>query len=186
MMQSLLFGFLLLVPGVSMAIEEPKYSILKEDGPYSLRQYEPTVIAETLVDAGFEEAGNGAFRKLAGYIFGGNANRSKIAMTAPVGMEREGEGYRVHFTMPGGWAFERLPLPDESSVKLRQVAARKMAVIRYSGSWSRERYLEHEALLKSWMEKNFLVPKSNPVFARYNSPWTLWFLRRNEVLIQVD
>ncbi len=174
------------IPGVSMAIEEPKFNILKEDGAYSLRQYDRTVVAETRVQAGFEEAGSSAFRRLAGYIFGKNSDQSKIAMTAPVGMEMEGDGYRVHFTMPAEWAFEKLPSPGEPSVKLRQLEPRKMAAIRYSGGWSRDRYLEHELLLKKWIEKNGLHAIGVPVFARYNSPWALWFLRRNEVLIPVE
>ena len=169
-----------------MAIEEPKFKVLKEDGVYSLRQYERTVVAETRVEAGFEDAGTSAFRRLAGYIFGNNSDRSKIAMTAPVGMEKEGDAYRVHFTMPEEWALEKLPVPVEASVKIRQLETRKMAAIRYSGGWSRERYLEHETLLKTWMARNGMQATGSPVFARYNSPWTLWFLRRNEVLIPVS
>ena len=185
-MKSLVLVICLFIPGVTMAIEEPKSKVLKEDGVYSLRQYERTVVAETRVEAGFEDAGTSAFRKLAGYIFGNNSGQAKIAMTAPVGMEKEGEGYRVHFTMPEEWAFEKLPAPIEASVKIRQLEPRKMAAIRYSGGWSRERYLEHEALLKSWISQNGLHAIGSPVFARYNSPWTLWFLRRNEVLIAVS
>ncbi len=181
-----LTALFLFTPGVTMAIEEPKFKILKEDGEYSLRQYEKTVVAETRVEAEFEVAGNSAFRRLAGYIFGRNSDQSKIAMTAPVGMEKEGDGYRVQFTMPASWTLERLPSPDEPLVKIRQLDARMMAVIRYSGGWSQERYLEHEALLKKWIEKNGLRPIGAPVFARYNSPWTLWFLRRNEVLFPVS
>ena len=181
-----LAALFLFTPGVTMAIEEPKFKILKEEGEYSLRQYEKTIVAEPRVEAEFEDAGGSAFRRLAGYIFGRNSDQSKIAMTAPVVMEKEGGGYKVQFTMPESWTLDRLPSPDEPSVKIRQLEPRFMAVIRYSGGWSQGRYFEHETLLKKWMEKNGIKPIGVPVFARYNSPWTLWFLRRNEVLCPVD
>jgi hypothetical protein len=170
-----------------MAIEEPKYTVVQSDGSFSVRQYDRMIVAETEVEADFESAGNRAFRSLAGYIFGGNEGGKKIAMTAPVGMETGSEKrYKVHFTMPGEWTSSTLPRPEEPSVTLKVVEARKVAVLEYSGGWSEDRYRRHEVLLRKWMDDHGLRAKGPPVFARYNSPWTLWFLRRNEVLIPVE
>ncbi len=169
-----------------MAIEEPKYTLIESEGAFSVRNYDRFIVAETEVEADFESAGNRAFRRLAGYIFGGNEGGKKIAMTAPVGMEMGSEKrYKVHFTMPREWTSASLPRPEEKSVVLKEVEARKVAVLEYSGSWSEERYRRHEAKLRAWMSGKNLRPSGTPVFARYNSPWTLWFLRRNEVMIPI-
>jgi hypothetical protein len=174
------------IPEVSVAIEEPAFETLMEEGAFSLRKYGTVLLAETEVEGAFEEAGNRAFGKLAGYIFGKNDGDQKIAMTAPVGMEALGTRYKVHFTMPGKWTLRTLPVPFEKSVRLIEQKPRKMAVVQYSGSWSEQRYREHEQALRRWMTEKGLKSSGEPIFARYNSPWTLWFLRRNEVWIPVE
>jgi hypothetical protein len=188
-MKSLLFWFiipLLLTPGVSMAIEEPNYETVMEEGSFSVRKYGTVILAETEVDGPFGEAGNRAFGTLAGYIFGKNTGAKKIAMTAPVGMVPRGQGYKVHFTMPREWNLQTLPDPKEKSVRLIEQKPRRLAVLKYSGSWSEDRYREHERRLREWMTRKGLKSSGEPVFARYNSPWTLWFLRRNEVWIPIE
>lgn len=183
-----------------MALEQPRYEVLTSEEPFEIRQYEPYLVAETWVQRDFEAAGNEGFRRLAGYIFGNNRSRhelqtkapvsqytsEKIAMTAPVNMHLDGNHYRMTFMMPSGYTLETLPEPVDPEVRLRQVPAERMAVIRYSGTWNRRRYLEHRSKLESWVTEKGLTPVGEPVFARYDPPFKPWFLRRNEILIPLE
>ena len=184
-----------------MALEEAKYTVILKDESFELRQYEPHLVAETVVDGNFDKAGNEGFRRLFKYISGENQNKrsiamtapvsqdagsEKMAMTAPVSQERTDGRWRVAFVMPSEYTMDTLPQPVDPKVSLRQVPARRMAAITYSGTWSRERYEKHRALLEAFIQKHKLSPLGEPVLARYNSPFTLWFLRRNEVLVPVQ
>jgi len=184
-----------------MAYEEANYTVIMKEGNYELRQYEPHIVAETLVDGDFDKAGNEGFRRLFKYISGENqkkhaiamttpvsqdAGPEKIAMTAPVDQARTGDRWRIAFHMPSEFTIDTLPQPVDPKVSLRQVPARRMAAITYSGTWSKERYEEQKTLLEAFILKQKLSPIGEPVLARYNSPFTLWFLRRNEVLIPVQ
>ena len=184
-----------------MAIEQAAYRVALRDGELELRDYDPVVLAETVVPGAFEEAGNQAFRRLFRYISGGNRPRRKVAMTAPVSQEQAGEkiamtapvaqeaaqdSWLVSFTMPTASTLETLPEPDDPQVRLRQVPARRMAALRYSGRWSESSYLKHRANLESWLRGRGLRVTGDPVWARYNSPFAPWFLRRNEILIPVE
>ena len=132
------------------------------------------------------------------YISGANQARSKIAMTAPVSQEQPGEKiamtapvgqeavsnqWAITFMMPTNYTLETLPAPTDEKVRLRAIPARRMAAVRYSGTWSRRRYEVNLARLREWMKANGLAPSGEPVWARYNAPFTPWFLRRNEILL---
>lgn len=187
----------------AMAVEEHRYTVLQTWDDVELRRYEPVVVAEVEVQAPFEDAGNRAFRPLAGYIFGGNRRDQKIAMTAPVLQSpREVQGERiamtapvlqqgsaqtsiVRFVMPAEHDLASLPTPVDPSVKLRQLDAQTVAAIRYSGRWTEESYRKHLVTLRSQLKARGLEEAGEPVWARYNAPYTPWFLRRNEVLIPV-
>lgn len=183
-----------------MAIEEPDYKVEQKGANYEIRSYGPILVAETKVEAEFESAGNQAFRILAGYIFGGNQSKTKIAMTAPVNQKTVSEkiemtapvtqvrgpsGFLVQFTMPKKYSMETLPIPNDTRVLLRELPARKTAVFPYSGSWSESRYNEKLTTFKENLKKDGVVTTGEPVLARYNSPFQLWFLRRNEIWIDV-
>ena len=185
----------------AQAIEETKYEVIESEGEFELRQYPAHVVAETLVEGDFSEAGNEAFRRLAGYINGQNRRKQTIPMTAPVSQEadfvkipmtapvnQEGAGgkWRFTFLMPAEYNLETLPEPLDSRVELRKVPERLMAALKYSGTWSRSRYEEKTEQLMQEIEKRGLKQMGEPVFARYNPPFMPWFLRRNEVLIPVD
>ncbi|MBM4322486.1 MAG: heme-binding protein [Deltaproteobacteria bacterium] len=185
----------------AQAIEETKFKVIESEGRFELRQYSAHIVAETFVEGDFSKAGNEAFRRLAGYINGQNwrkqtipmtapvsqeADSVKIPMTAPVNQERAGEKWRFTFLMPAEYTLEKLPEPSDSRVELRKMPERLMASLKYSGSWSKSRYEEKKKQLMEWIEKRRLKQIGEPIFARYNSPFTLWFLRRNEVLIPVD
>lgn len=182
----------------AMAIEEAPYKVTKSDDIFELREYPPQLLAEIMVDGSLEEAGNKAFRRLFRYISGDNTSRSKIAMTAPVSQEQKGEKiamtapvsqqrvegkWGVSFTMPASYTLETLPTPDDKNITLRQVPSRRVAAVRYSGFWSEEKYLLNTAKLEEWIRKNRLIVAGEPIWARYNAPFTPWFMRRNEILI---
>lgn len=191
----------MLLTGVqAMAIEEAPYKVVQTSGIFEVRDYEPHILAETLVDGTLEDAGNKAFRRLFNYISGANHTRSSIAMTAPVSQESSGlkismtapvsqqasaGKWAVSFMMPASYTLATLPVPDDSSITLRQVPARRMAAVRYSGTWSEKNYLENKEKLETWIQENGFKISGEPVWARYNPPFTLWFLRRNEILIPV-
>jgi len=106
-------------------------------------------------------------------------------MTAPVTQTKGPSGFLVQFTMPKKYTLETLPTPDDSRVLLRQLPARKIAVYRYSGSWSESRYNEKLANFRDELKGNGVITTGEPVLARFNSPFQLWFLRRNEIWIEV-
>lgn len=184
----------------AMATEEAAYAVVERDGRVEVRDYAPQVLAETCVDGSLEDAGNEAFRKLFRYISGRNHAAApiamtapvsqqpasvKIPMTAPVGQQATGSLWAVSFMMPAGSTLEGLPTPDDSSISLRAVPARRMAALRYSGTWSEKGYALHKAELEAWIRGRLLTITGEPVWARYNPPFTPWFLRRNEILIPV-
>ena len=184
-----------------MATEEAKYSVVKKDEAFELRDYASHIVAETLVAGDINDASSKAFGKLFGYISGKNQSRSKvamtapvsqapasekIAMTAPVGQQSVGNKWAVSFMMPASYTMQTLPKPDDSSVILREVPARRVASIRYSGLWSEARYREHKLQLEAWILKNKMKASGEASWARYDPPFKPWFLRRNEILIPVE
>ena len=191
---------LMLTGAIAMATEEAPYTVIKTDDIFELREYAPQVLAEIIVEGDLEDAGNKAFRPLFRYISGDNKSRDKIAMTAPVSQEQKGEKismtapvsqqsvkgkWAVSFMMPASYTMETLPTPDDPNIKLRQVPARRVAVVRYSGFWSEEKYLFNKEKLETWIRENRFTVVGEPVWARYNPPFTLWFMRHNEILIPV-
>jgi hypothetical protein len=184
------------MPLWSQAIEEPDYEVLRKLDPVELRQYAPYVVAEVVLQATADDAGSQAFPILAGYIFGKNKGQRKFAMTAPVTQSAAPVkmdmtapvtqaavpgGMRVQFVLPKGVTLESAPEPLDPRVQLRLVPASQWAAIRYSGTWSQANYDEHLALLKAALDKAGVATQGEPVLARYNAPFTPWFLRRNEI-----
>jgi hypothetical protein len=184
-----------------MAIDQPGYHVGKSYPDFELRDYPPFLVAETEVEGSRAEAGNQGFRRLAGYIFGGNkgARRipmtapvgevaaTRIAMTAPVGQMASGVpgSFLIQFTMPAEFALDTLPEPLDDRIRFRQVPARRVAAIRYSGTWSEGRYRTHLERLRAALAREGLEAVGEPVWARYDPPFKPWFLRRNEVLVEV-
>jgi hypothetical protein len=182
-----------------MAIDEPGYTVVRTDDAFEVRRYEPYVVAETMVNAAAEEAGNQGFRILASFIFGQNKGArkiemtapvaqtpTKIAMTAPVAQSATSDGYAVQFAMPREWTLETLPEPTDSRVKLRAIPARTLAVISYSGTWSQSNYEENLRKLQEALAEAGVKWHGAAVWARYDPPWKPWFWRRNEILLEVD
>ena len=183
-----------------MAIEEAKYKVVEKDNRFEIRDYAPHILAETIVEGDLEGAGNKAFDRLFRYISGDNRSRKKVAMTdpvsqqpmgekikmtAPVGQRRVQKKWAVSFMIPASYTIENLPEPEGQNITLRQVPARRMASVRYSGFWSEKRYLKYKSKLVSWIRERGLTIVGDPIWARYNPPFTSWFLRRNEILIPI-
>ena len=184
----------------AMATPEAPFTVIQKEKDFELRRYEQQIIAQTIVEGDFTDVGNKGFRRLFDYINGKNRKKAlipmtspvleeiaseKIPMTAPVNQNRENGKWVISFVMPPHYTLETLPEPLDARVTLRIVPGRLMAVLKYSGTWSRNRYDENQALLMKMVREHSLALIGEPVFARYNPPWTLWFLRRNEVLIPV-
>ena len=184
--------------------EEARYYVLAKYDQIEIREYEELVVVETDVIASYNEAGNIAFKKLFGYISGENASQSKIAMTAPV-MSREGnatdgekiamtspvigvkqgQGWRYSFVLPASYTLANAPVPSNPEVKLAVIPRKKVAVIRYSGPWKERAMRENSEELIEWIRSNGLERLSTPRSAGYDPPWTLPFLRRNEIMIDI-
>jgi hypothetical protein len=187
-----------------MAAEETPYEVIRQYSGFELRRYSPYLVAETRVTGKFEEVGNQAFRVLFGYISGDNRRNERIAMTAPVTQEPDGEKiqmttpviqapaadggantYTLAFVMPSKYTMDTLPQPVDSRITLRPVPARWMAARRFSGTWSEDNYRRNEKALLEDVTAAGLQIAGEPLYARYNSPFTLWFLRRNEAMVEV-
>lgn len=199
-----------------MAIEEPDFKIESKTDHYEIRKYGPVTVAETKIESDFENAGSQAFRILANYIFGGNKTKTKIEMTAPVTQIAESEkikmtapvtqidgsekidmtapvtqskseaGFLVQFTMPKKFSLNTLPIPNDQRVQLREIPSRKIAVYTYSGSWSESRYQEKLLDFMNILKNDNVKTIGEPVLARFNSPFQLWFLRRNEIWLEIS
>ncbi len=198
---------LFFVLSTAMAYEEPRYAVLEENDSFEIRQYETQLIAMVQVRDDFKEAGNQAFRVLFDYISGQNTRQKKIAMTVPVNQQpvlEDGEkiqmtvpvlqapgseadsGYEFSFVMPANYSVDTLPLPKDSRITIKQVPAKLMAARRYSGSWSEKNYRKNETILLEALREREIKTEGTPIYARYNSPFSLWFMRRNEVLVELS
>ena len=197
----MLFFTIAAMPLLSHAIEEPEYEVIKTVDKVEFRKYSPYVVAEVVVDATAEDAGNRAFPILAGYIFGKNKGNRKFAMTAPVTQTSEPMRIemtvpatqssvmgtvRVQFVLPKEVTMATAPEPIDPRIQLRLVTAGNWAVLRYSGSWSQANYQEHLSELKTLLEAQGVTTQGEPVLARYNAPFTPWFMRRNEIWLALQ
>jgi hypothetical protein len=200
LLRQLLWFTLAAMPLGSHASEGPDYEVIRKIDNVELRQYAPYVVAEVVLNATADEAGSDAFPILAGYIFGKNKGERKFEMTAPVTQtampvkmdmtapvtqSAVANGMRVQFVLPKGVTLASAPEPLDPRVQLRLVPAGQWAAIRYSGSWSQSNYEEHLALLKATLDEAGVATQGEPVLARYNAPFTPWFMRRNEIWLAV-
>ena len=175
-----------------MATEEPNYTVLSKTENFELRRYDEQLVAQTWVSGDQDAASRTGFKILADYIFGNNiapsGESSKISMTAPVSIKQEHQQqtdgkWRVQFTMPSQYSMQTLPKPNNPDIKIIEVPPQTYGVIKFSGLAGAEKVAAKIAELQSWMQMQKLTIISSPELARYNPPWTLPFMRRNEVMI---
>ena len=181
-------------------VEKPDYKVIQSEQNIEIRQYEPMIIAEVEVDGKREDAIGDGFRLLADYIFGNNTvqqvismtapvqqkENQKIAMTAPVQQQSTGKSWRMSFVMPSKYSMDSLPVPNNNRVRLKEILTKKFVVIEFSGTNSNENVTEHENQLMNYIEENQIKINDSPKYAFYNPPWSLPFLRRNEVMIEIN
>ncbi|MDQ0754033.1 heme-binding protein [Arthrobacter sp. B3I4] len=188
--------------------EQQPYELVQRYPHFELRRYPAHVVAEVQVDASFDRAGNAAFRYLFNYISGNNTARQKLAMTAPV-IQGTGSpqkiamtvpvlqsgplpgsgapaGFAVAFVLPAGMTAETAPVPADPKVTIRPVAGSLAAVVRFSGAGSEAAFERRNDGLQAALTLAGLTPVGPPRFARFDPPFKPWFLRRNEVVQDVQ
>ena len=195
-----------------MATEEPAFSVSLKEGAYEVRSYTALVAAQVTVAGTRDEASNAGFRLLAGYIFGGNTRKQSIAMTAPVvqapsagektnekanekiamtapvlqtSVPGQTNAWTVRFIMPKEYTLDTLPTPNDPKVQLMTLPPARFAAVTFSGLAREDDVALRTAELNAYIAKHALQATAPPALARYNPPWTPWFMRRNEVLIGV-
>lgn len=181
-------------------VEQPDYKLITSEKNIEIRDYPPMILAEVEVSGERKQAITEGFKILADYIFGNNTSNKKMemtapvtnelsekmAMTAPVLQELHMDKWKVRFVMPKKYSFETLPKPNSKDVILIPLPARRFAVIRFSGLADNESIKLHTDELEAYIVAEKLNPIGGTVLAFYNPPWTIPFLRRNEVMIEVD
>ncbi|MEI8058395.1 MAG: heme-binding protein [Actinomycetes bacterium] len=176
--------------------EEQPYEVISAYEGFELRRYPEHVLAEVEIDGTFETAGSAAFRSLVSYIGGGNATGVGLAMTAPVIQQRQhGETlntteiasgrFVVAFVLPASTTAATAPLPRDPAVQVRVVPTEYAAAARFSGRWTASSYGQHVSQLVESVRSAGLEIVGSPRFARFDPPWTPWFMRRNEVVVSV-
>jgi hypothetical protein len=186
-----------------MAIETPKYEILRTDGKFEIRQYQEYINASIEIESDFKNSLGKGFQILADYIFGNNRTKTSIEMTAPVTEQTvrskkiemtapvisatvtEGQRYLISFTMPSKYTLESLPEPTNKKITLHKVSPHKAAVLKFSGYLNEKITSKKTQELEAWLRENDLNPKSGFAVAQYNPPWILGPFRRNEIIAEL-
>lgn len=180
-------------------VETPDYRVDSKNGNFEIREYGPTIVAEATVSGERDTAIQRGFGIIADYIFGNNLSSAKIAMTAPVTQQpsekidmtapitqqAKGQFWNVRFVMPSKYTMKTLPKPTNPEVVLIEVPATRFATIRFSGSASQVSLDQQEEQLRTFMAEGGLTPINTPQYAFYDAPWTLPFMRRNEIMIEI-
>jgi hypothetical protein len=180
-------------------VEQPEYQVTASFGSIEIRAYGPMIAAEAEMKGERKAAINDGFRLIAAYIFGSNRpnakiemtapvqqqRQQKIAMTAPVTQQADGDSWTVRFIMPHSWTMETLPAPTDARIKLVPIPAKRMVAIRFSGTANDNLIEAKTAELRRYAAEQKLLTVGEPVLAFYNPPWTLPFLRRNEIMLEL-
>ena len=186
----------------SSDVEQAGYSISKKSDGYEIREYPSHIVAQTTVSGTYDKALNDGFRIIAGYIFGGNVKKEsismtapvtaqtsvseKIAMTAPVIASARGDSRVISFVMPEKYTLDTLPTPNDPRVKLVEVPAQKMAVLRFSWVRTADRVKKMEEQLLALLARDGVKAIGTPSYAGYSAPWTPPWMTRNEVMVEVS
>ncbi len=184
----------------SSGVEEPEYRVIFKEKENEIRQYPALLVAKTIMAGDMDDNSNKSFRKIADFIFGNNSLNTKVAMTAPVIQEPESQkiamtapviqepgekSSTMYFVMPKEYTRESLPQPNDPDIIIEELPARTIAVYSYSGLTDEKKLKSHAKNLEAWLDSHGYRVLSGPRSARYDPPWTLPFLRRNEVHIDV-
>jgi len=194
---------LVFIGGPAMSLEQPDYTVVYKDGDVEYRQYESYLVSETVIEnvGSYEAAGSEGFRRLFRYISGGNQSQSKIdmtvpvqqspssekiAMTVPVQQSSSAEGWRITFMLPSEYTLATAPQPKDPRVQVREVPARLVAALRFSGRWTNKNFDKKKRVLLAAIEADAVEPAGELESAMYSAPYVPPFLRRNEVMVEVE
>ena len=169
----------------SLKTENQKYRTVLTDGQLEIRYY-PSATFATIYSAEteYKALASSGFRRLAGYIFGGNDQAQSIPMTAPVRMEMGPKGSSMSFVMPERFSENNLPKPKDSKIQIQKSAPQYVAVISFNGYANDEKIREHRDLLLKLIQAKGIQVSGEYSFLGYNAPYQFWG-RRNEVVIPV-
>ena len=185
---------------VANNVETPDYEVVAKEGQIEIRRYGAMIVAEANVEGEREKAIRDGFGIIADYIFGNNLASENvamtapvtqqvnetIAMTAPVTQQSDGTSWKVRFVMPSEYTMATLPQPVNPEVQLIEVPSSRFGVVQFSGFGNQSSLDKHTAQLLDYLKREDLRPIGQPTYAFYNAPWTLPFIRRNEVMIEID
>ncbi|MEI8062266.1 MAG: heme-binding protein [bacterium] len=185
----------------SSRVEQAEYKVVSKNSDYEIREYSSHNEAQTTVNDSYDEALNSGFRIIAGYIFGGNVKKESIAMTAPVTeklnkseniamtapvkVEDGGNSRIISFVMPKKYDLNSLPTPNDERIRLVEVPAKKVAVLRFSWFRSYDKIKRMETKLTETLSRDGIKIIGTPTYAGYNAPWTPPWMNRNEVMVEV-
>tara|TARA_B100000427_G_C15480058_1_gene582509 strand:- start:83 stop:718 length:636 start_codon:yes stop_codon:yes gene_type:complete len=180
-------------------VEIPDYKILEKTENIEIRRYPPLIIAEVRTMGSRKDSIGDGFRILADFIFGNNKGENKISMTtpvmqqkgtkiemtAPVQQENTGKEWLVSFIMPSKFSMNTLPKPTNDKIKIVQMPSKNYAAIVFSGRGTKDNLTANTLELKEYLSRSNYSIRGNPKYAFYNPPWTLPFMRRNEVQFEL-
>ena len=195
---SILVGCAMVGPIMS-DVEKPKYQATALTNDIELRSYDPMLVALVQMSGSRKDAISEGFRVLADYIFGNNTLEQnismtapveqqagqKISMTAPVQQQQRSVSWVISFVMPKQFTLKTIPKPNNEMVKINEVPAQRLITIRFSGSNSDDNIRKNESALFNYITQNKINVTGEPKYAFYNPPWTLPFMRRNEIMVQL-
>ena len=182
-------------------VEILDYSILEKDGKFDIRQYDDYWVVRTEIDGEYKKSTGEGFRLLFSYISGDNKQQEKIAMTGPVMQQEKGEkiamtgpviqqkrgtSWIMEFVLPSKYDKIQPPEPINPDVSIVKVAGYRAAALSYSGNLREEKYNEKIKELMDIVTSKGLQPIGGPFSAGYDPPWTIPFLKRNEVIIRIE
>jgi len=174
------------------------------EGGVELREVAGMIQATVLVEWNQRQALNNGFRQLAWYIFGGNAKKQSVAMTAPVAVTKEEDSqpiamtapvalqvsdagqYRVSFMMPQSFTLDALPIPKDENISFVSLPARSYYVWKFSGHANFVRSNKQLVLFKEALRSQDITTNETPILNQYNDPLTIRFMRKNEWRIAVE
>lgn len=182
-------------------VEILDYQVLEKDGSFDIRQYDDYWVVRTEIDGDYRESTSRGFRLLFNYITGKNKQQEKIAMTGPVIQQKKGESiaitspviqkkkgesWIIEFVLPSKYNKTQPPEPLDPEVSLAKIPGYRAAVLTYSGYLREEKYNAKMMKLMEVIAQKGLQPIGEPFSAGYDPPWTIPWLKRNEVLITVE
>lgn len=165
--------------------EEQKYIVVRSEKEFEIRFYPSATMATFYSSAkSYSELSGPGFRKLAGYIFGGNSTDTRISMTSPVHMDISKTGSSMSFIMPSSYNADNIPVPDDKDVKIEKSEDEYFAAIRFSGYASDEDIRKYAGKLKDLLTEKGISYYGNFRYLGYDPPFKP-FNRRNEIIVTV-